>query len=281
MAVQAASALASSGPRGLFNTHRALLLERGQMNRPTDLLPVDDELLAIQTEVREHFGWKLDTDTSSARSMLEAVEASQIDNWTRPRRAANVAGLIRRMVLRPTEVAVLGAAVEADEVLRVLERPALLVAADGSAGVLSTLPNSTAERAWSRLACIVSDGDGGQGTIEAVKRGIPVFLHAHGDNFAEWESLLEIAAGAATPSPLVLTHQTPTSIPGMHNPGGFTDGDRAACVVRSMGVPKEAITMLGTRIDVVGRWSGVTHAETKMEKLQWMDRVLRTLEINY
>ena len=251
------------------------------MNRPTDLLPVDDELLAIQTEVREHFGWKLDTDTSSARSMLEAVEASQIDNWTRPRRAANVAGLIRRMVLRPTEVAVLGAAVEADEVLRVLERPALLVAADGSARVLSTLPDSTAERAWSRLACIVSDGDGGQGTIEAVKRGIPVFLHAHGDNVAEWKSLLEIAAGTATSSPLVLTHQTPTPIPGMHNPGGFTDGDRAACVVRSLGVPNEAITMLGTRIDVVGSWSGVTNPETKMQKLQWMDRVLRTLQIDY
>ena len=96
------------------------------MGRPTDLLPVDDELLAIQTEVREHFGWKIDTDISSARSMLEAVETSQIDNWTRPRRAANVAGLIRRMVLRPTEVAILGAAVEADEVLRVLERPPLL-----------------------------------------------------------------------------------------------------------------------------------------------------------
>jgi len=171
--------------------------------------------------------------------------------------------------------------VEADEVLQVLERPALLVAADGSAGVLSTLPDSTAERAWSRLACIVSDGDGGQGTTEAVKRGIPVFLHAHGDNLAEWESLLEIAAEAPTPSPLVLTHQTPASIPGMHNPGGFTDGDRAACVIRSMGVPKETITMLGTRIDVVGRWSGVTEAETKMEKLQWMDRVLRTLEIDY
>ena len=251
------------------------------MDRPTDLLPVDDELLSIQTEVREHFGWKLDADSSSARSMLEAVEASEINDWTRPRRAATVAGLIRRMVLRPTEVAVLGAAVEADEVLQVLERPALLVAADGSAGALSTLPDSTAERAWSRLACIVSDGDGGRGTTEAVKRGIPVFLHAHGDNLAEWESLLEIAAEAPTPSPLVLTHQTPASIPGMHNPGGFTDGDRAACVIRSMGVPKEAITMLGTRIDVVGRWSGVTEAETKMEKLQWMDRVLRTLEIDY
>ena len=48
------------------------------MDRPTDLLPVDDELLAIQTEVREHFGWKLDTDTSSARSMLEAVSYTHL-----------------------------------------------------------------------------------------------------------------------------------------------------------------------------------------------------------
>ena len=251
------------------------------MNRPTDLLPVLDELHAIQTEVREHFGWELDPDSDSALSLLEVVEASEINDWTRPRRAATVAGLIRRMVLRPTEVAVLGAAVEAEEVLRVLKRPVLLVAADGSAGVLSTLPDSTSERAWSRLACVVSDGDGGQGIIEAVKRGIPVFLHAHGDNVSEWKSLLEIAAGASTPSPLVLTHQTPEVIPGMHNPGGFTDGDRAACVVRSLGVPKESITMLGTRTDVVGRWSGVTDAEAKMEKLQWMDKVLRTLEINY
>ena len=186
------------------------------MNRPTDLLPVVDELLTIQTEVRAHFGWELDSDSNSALSMLEAVEASEINDWTRPRRAATVAGLIRRMVLRPTEVAVLGAAVEAEEVLRVLKQPVLLVAADGSAGVLSTLPDSTAERAWSRLACVVSDGDGGQGIIEAAKRGIPVFLHAHGDNVSEWKSLLEIAAGASTPSPLVLTHQTPVAMPGMH-----------------------------------------------------------------
>ena len=251
------------------------------MGRPTDLLPVGDELLSIQNEVREHFGWRLHSDQSSATSLLEAVEATEIDDWSRPRRAATVAGLIRRMVLRPTEVAVLGAAVEADEVIRALERPTLLVAADGSAGVLSTLPDSTAERAWSRLACVVSDADGGEGTTEAIKRGIPIFLHAHGDNVADWNSLLELATATATPSPLVLTHQTPDTIPGMHNPGGFTDGDRAACVVRSMGVPIEAITMLGTRTDVVGRWSGATDPEIKMQKLQWMDRVLRTLGVDY
>ena len=29
------------------------------MGRPTDLLPVGDELLSIQNEAREHFGWRL------------------------------------------------------------------------------------------------------------------------------------------------------------------------------------------------------------------------------
>ena len=251
------------------------------MGRPTDLLPVDGELLSIQEEVREHFGWRLDSDLSSANLLLEVVEATQIENWSRPRRAATVADLIRRMVLRPTEVTILGAAVDADEVMWALERPTLLVAADGSSGVLSTLPDSTAERAWSRLACVVSDADGGEGTTEAVKRGIPIVLHAHGDNVADWRSLLELATGTATPSPLVLTHQTPDTIPGMHNPGGFTDGDRAVCVVRSMGVPIESITMLGTRTDVLGRWSGPTDPEAKMQKLHWMDRVLRVLGADY
>ena len=55
----------------------------------------------------------------------------------------------------------------------------------------------------------------------------------------------------------------------------------SACVVRSMGVPIESITMLGSRTDIVGRWSGATDPEIKMQKLQWMDRVLRTLGVDY
>ena len=68
------------------------------------------------------------------------------------------------------------------------------MAADGATGVLSLLPETTSERAWSRLAFLVSDADGGIGTVTAVKRRIPVFLHAHGDNSEDWRELLEIAA---------------------------------------------------------------------------------------
>ena len=251
------------------------------MDKPTELHPVDTKVVTIQSDVRGYFGWDSSADHSSAQDMLEQVESYDIRSWERPQRAANVATVYRRLVLRETEVAILGAAVEPEEVENILQRPSLLVAADGAAGVFSMLPASTAERAWSRLICVVSDADGGEGTYEAVERSKPIFLHAHGDNRPDWASLLEHASQVATPSPLILTHQTESSIDGMSNPGGFTDGDRAACIVRSIGVPADSISMLGTRTDVVGRWSGVTEEETKLEKLKWMSEVLRILGIGF
>ncbi|DAC38111.1 MAG: hypothetical protein CMA96_04050 [Euryarchaeota archaeon] len=251
------------------------------MDKPTELLPVDPRLVHIQSDVREHFDWNSSEDLSSARDLLEQVESYDIRPWERPQRTANVATVYRRLVLRETEVAILGAAVEPEEVEEILQRPSLLVAADGAAGVFSMLPGSTAERAWSRLICIVSDADGGEGTYEAVERSKPIFLHAHGDNRTDWEALLDYASRVATPPPLILTHQTNSPIEGMSNPGGFTDGDRAACIVRSIGVPLESISMLGTRTDVVGRWSGITDEKAKLEKLKWMREVLKILEIGF
>ena len=138
------------------------------MDKPTELHPVDSRLVVIQSDVREHFGWDSGEDLSSAKGLLEQVESYDINSWERPQRAANVATVYRRLVLRETEVAILGAAVETEEVENILQRPSLLVAADGAAGVFSMLPASTAERAWSRLICMVSDADGGEGTHEAL-----------------------------------------------------------------------------------------------------------------
>ena len=114
-----------------------------------------------------------------------------------------------------------------------------------------------------------------------MERSKPIFLHAHGDNRTDWATLLDYASQVATPPPLILTHQTNSPIEGMSNPGGFTDGDRAACIVRSIGVPLESISMLGTRTDVVGRWSGITDEKAKLEKLKWMREVLKILEIGF
>ncbi len=245
--------------------------------KPTDLNPVDERLLELQNEVRKYFDWRLESDIESALDLVAKVDDFEIETWSKPWRAKTVASLHRRLVLRDTKVAILGAAITTEEVEQILESNTLLIAADGSCGVLDTLPNSVAERAWSRLVCIVSDADGGDGTLAATKRGVPVILHAHGDNTQSWAELLEFASSQRSPPPLVLTHQTPESIEGMHNPGGFTDGDRAVCFARALGVERDDILLLGTRTDVVGNWSGATDPERKLVKLQWMAEVLQHL----
>lgn len=254
---------------------------RNMSRPPTDLLPHIKEVVTIQDEFRTHFEWGLDHDQLSAKELISIVEDSGIDSWSRPNRAATVANIQRRAVLREQNVAILGAAIDVEELIQILETPTLLIVADGAAGVFSLLPDTSAERAWSRLLFMVSDADGGDGTIQAARRGKTIFLHAHGDNREDWKKLLDISIEASSPPPLVLTHQTPEEIPGMHNPGGFTDGDRAACIALSLGIPIHRITLLGTNTEEVGRWSGTTVRSTKLEKLKWMGRILRLLKLDF
>ena len=251
------------------------------MSVEIDLLPYDNQLVQIQEQVRNFFNWDVKFDIESAIQLLSTVESTRIENWTRSQRSVTVANLRRRLVLRESKIAVLGAAVEESEIISMLESPTLFVAADGAVGVLSSLPDSISERAWSRLVCVVSDADGGVGTIEAVKRSIPIILHAHGDNISSWRNLLGIAVNIPNPPRLVLTHQTSENIDGMYNPGGFTDGDRAICFLKALGVPNERILLLGTRTDIVGKWSGVTNPEEKLIKLQWMAKVLDIIGIKF
>ncbi|MBM47143.1 MAG: hypothetical protein CMA54_03725 [Euryarchaeota archaeon] len=246
---------------------------------PTDLAPVDPVLIDLQDEVREFFDWDLRDDVDSAQLLIARVEESEIESWARHNRLATIAHLFRRLVIREPEVAVLGSAIEPEDLTPILERPVLLVAADGASAVLSELPDSLSEKAWSRLVCVVSDADGGDGTEQAVRRSVPFILHAHGDNEQEWSALLDIAEISANPPSLILTHQTPTGIEGMYNPGGFTDGDRAVCFLRALGVRMDRILVMGTRTDYVGRWSGFTQEQTKLQKLRWMARFLDILGI--
>lgn len=254
---------------------------RNMSRPPTDLLPHIKEVVTIQDEFRTHFEWGVDHDQLSAKELISIVEDSGIELWSRPNRAATVANIQRRAVLREQNVAILGAAIDVEELIQILETPTLLIVADGAAGVFSLLPDTSAERAWSRLLFMVSDADGGDGTIQAARRGKTIFLHAHGDNREDWKKLLDISIEASSPPPLVLTHQTPEEIPGMHNPGGFTDGDRAACIALSLGIPIDRITLLGTNTEEVGRWSGTTVRSTKLEKLKWMGRILRLLKLDF
>ena len=38
--------------------------------KPTDLNPVDERLLELQDEVRDHFGWELQADVDSALALV-------------------------------------------------------------------------------------------------------------------------------------------------------------------------------------------------------------------
>lgn len=258
-----------------MNTYRALPLESMTYSENSaDLSPSLSTLVNLQMDVREHFGWSESDDFESAQEMLLSAESSNVKKWSRINRDISLSKIFRRLVIRKASVAILGAAIEPDELVGILTEPILIVVADGAAGVISEIPDSLSEKAWSRVVCMVSDADGGEGTIQSVRRSIPIILHAHGDNRQDWASLLEFAGDLTNPPELVLTHQTSDIISGMHNPGGFTDGDRAACFLTALGVKPRQIKMLGTRSDIVGRWSGTTQEQTKLEKLQWMRRIL-------
>ena len=106
----------------------------------------------------------------------------------------------------------------------------------------------------------------------AIEYNIPICLHAHGDNVERWKQAL---ARWPNEHPLILTHQTPNEIKGMYNPGGFTDGDRAACIALALGA--ENLELVGFSTDEVGKWSGHTEEKNKLIKLQWMKEVIDLL----
>lgn len=228
-------------------------------------------LLQIQNEIRLAFGWSLERDVDVAKWLIDEVMKQGYPNWSFDGFDSNWSDVKSELLKRRECVCIVGAAVEKYEVEKAIERDCSLIIADGSAGVFSQLDDPT--NGWNRTIAIVTDGDGGKGLDEAIERNIPLIIHAHGDNRMALESLIS----KLRDSPISLTHQTPHEILGMRNPGGFTDGDRAACIAIAMGVELGRIDLLGTRSDMVGRYSGVTNPERKMKKLIWMKSILEEL----
>jgi uncharacterized Rossmann fold enzyme len=230
------------------------------------LQAVNPALIDIQTQIRSDFGWDVASDQESANEL--AVAAANINATN------NAVERLKQRFLDTESIVILGAAIEPSDLLE-LEKGCLFVAADGSVGVFDELPADVAESAWQRLALVVSDADGGEATLNASRQSVPFALHAHGDNKKEWKRLLPILETHC--ETLILTHQCPEDINDMQNPGGFTDGDRAACIVAACGVPISKITLLGFQSDPIGRWTGVTDPVLKLRKLKWMDEVLQLL----
>ena len=203
---------------------------------------VNEDLILIQDEIRESFGWGLNSDVESAELLVSKCKNSEPN-------------------LRfEGKVTVVGAAAEPG-----VKSQYPIVVADGAIGAIEDL---------STVALIVTDGDGTPHIERALNKGIPICLHAHGDNVESWSKIL---SQINERQEVFLTHQTPRDIDGMYNPGGFTDGDRAVCIAFALGATE--VELVGFSTDDVGQWSGVTDKKRKLIKLQWMSRVLNILSL--
>ena len=173
---------------------------------------------------------------------------------TEPFDASRLAGL------EGATVAVCGAApnlADDNEVANAREAD-VVVAASSAADVLRD--------AGVDVNLVVTDLDGSPETAVALSRaGVPVAVHAHGDNLEAVERWVP----AFDPASLLPTTQAAPVGP-VRNYGGFTDGDRAAFLVDAFGAA--ALTFPGWDLD------DPTVGTTKARKLRWAERLLAWLE---
>ena len=222
-------------------------------------------VLSVQSEVREAFGWSEEDDVESAVLLQQSLANHSL--WAPAMRELTLTRL-RNELVNAERVVLLGAAVEPSELQRFDGTQAVFVAADGAVGVLET---------FNRLACVVSDFDGAEHLDRAAEAGQIIVAHAHGDNTNRWNGILQRWQEHSTPPSLVLSHQVTKELTGVYNFGGFTDGDRALCFVLSMGVILENIELIGFSTQKIGAWSATTTPPIKMQKLEWMRRIVTEL----
>lgn len=122
-----------------------------------------------------------------------------------------------------------------------------------------------------RPTAIVTDLDGDV-AMQAVANamGVPVFVHAHGDNAPALREHLPSLRG-----PLAGTTQAEPR-GRVRNFGGFTDGDRACCLAVELGA--SSLALVGFDFDrPVPKPGG--DAETKRRKLAWARRIIDELGV--
>ena len=157
-----------------------------------------------------------------------------------------------------------------DEVAIVGAAPSLPSAVDRVAGADRVFAASTAadvvREAGYDLDLLVTDLDKNPGTAAELSRaGTPVAAHAHGDNVP----LVEEWVPRCDPDNLLATTQA-APVDAVYNPGGFTDGDRAAFVADELGAG--SLRFVGWDFD------DPDVSVAKARKLAWAERLLHLLE---
>jgi len=156
-------------------------------------------------------------------------------------------------------VAVVGAAPSLDPAAPAIGAADSVVAASDAATVL--------REAGVGVDCMVTDVDEkGDIARTLTAEGVPVAVHAHGDNRpALRERVPRLALEAVLPT----TQAAPA--PPVYNTGGFTDGDRAAFLADHCGAA--ALVFAGWDFD------DPDVEPVKRRKLDWAERLLRWLEL--
>jgi uncharacterized Rossmann fold enzyme len=155
-------------------------------------------------------------------------------------------------------VAIAGAAPSLESDLDGLRDPAVVVAASDAGARL--------DDEGIEPALVVTDLDGAPDrTVELAGRGVPVAVHAHGDNVPALEEYVPELPAETT----VGTTQIEPVGP-LLNYGGFTDGDRAAFLADEFGASR--LCFPGWDLD------DPALGPLKRKKLQWAEHLLHVLE---
>lgn len=133
------------------------------------------------------------------------------------------------------------------------------------------IASDAAPWAFAHADALVTDLDGDvDAQVDANRRGVPVFLHAHGDNMEKLREHAHRFTGPLQPTTQAASNGRVLDL------GGFTDGDRAACLAAHLGA--RSLVLAGFDFDAPHPKPG-RDPETKRRKLQWARRIIASLGI--
>jgi uncharacterized Rossmann fold enzyme len=142
----------------------------------------------------------------------------------------------------------------------------LTIARSADTVVAASIAADRLREAGISVDCMVTDLDKNPETVRALtEEGVPVAVHAHGDNIPALEEWLPTLDAQF----LIPTTQA-APVAGVRNFGGFTDGDRAAFVADALGAAQ--LVFPGWEFD------DPTVSAEKRQKLEWAERLLYWLE---
>ena len=200
-------------------------------------------------QILEDFGFSRAEDERAAKILDEKLGGDRID-------PAELHALFGGK-----EVTIAGNAPSLAAELVAVQHP--LLAADEATSVL--------RKAGIRPDVIVTDLDGDVADqVAANADGAVAVIHAHGDNIPAIEAWAPKFSGRV----IATTQSRPFS--GVHNFGGFTDGDRAAFLADAFG----ATSLLLIGFDFETPSPKDADPERKKRKLDWAYILLQTLDVS-